>query len=106
MFRVQHYAYCGLADVPACHDERAEARKYTAERLRRYRRRFHVVTLERGSRWEICEPDNCTMVPDACGTLRLIHQTFDCRECGTDHETHEHALHCCADYGHDFDESN
>ena len=35
------------------------------------------------------------MVPDACGTLCLTHVTFECRECGHQHETREDAAQCC-----------
>jgi len=104
MFQVNHFAYCGMADIPATHEDRRDARRHAAQRLKRYRRRFPVVTLERGKAWEIQEPADCTMVPDACGTLRLTHITFECRECGHEHETREESIHCCADYGHDCDE--
>ena len=99
MFQVNHFGYCGMADVPSTYECSEHARDYAAERLRRYRRRFRVVTLEPGKAWEICEPDNCTMVPDACGTLRLSHITYECRECGSACETREEWAHCCADYG-------
>ena len=96
MYRVQHHAYCGLSTVPVTFEDRQDARALAAEKIRRARRRFHVVTLERGAQWEILEPENCTLVPDACGTLAIHHTTFECRECGCDHETREHARDCCA----------
>jgi len=95
MYQVRHFGYCGMGDVPAAHEERESARRHAAARLRRYRRRFPVVILQRGKAWEICEPEGCTMVPDACGTLRLTHITHECRECGFEHETREEAYHCC-----------
>lgn len=99
MQRVQHHSYCGMSGVPACFDTRAEARQYVADRLRRYRRNFQVTTLESGKQWEILEPSDCAMVPDACGTLSLQSVTYECRECGCQHDTPHDALHCCADYG-------
>jgi hypothetical protein len=90
-----------MSGVPSCFDDRAEARRYAAERLRRYRRRFPVTTLERGAKWEILEPDDAVLVPDACGTLNLEHVTWECRECGFAHDSQHDALHCCAEYGRD-----
>lgn len=95
MYRVQHHAYSGLSGIPALFDERREARDLAAEKIRRARRRFRVVTLKRGAQWEVQEPDDCTLVPDACGTIAIHHTTFECRECGCDHETREQAAQCC-----------
>lgn len=95
MYKVNHASYCGTDSVPSCFDERQEARDYAADRLRRYRRRFNVVTLKRGAQWEVCEPDDAAMVPDACGTLSLSHVTYECRECGCQCDTPHDALHCC-----------
>lgn len=96
MYRVQMHSYCGLSNLPITFDESGDARDCAASKLRRARRRFRVVTLERGKQWEIQEPEDCAMVPDACGTLAIHHTTFECRECGSDHETREHAGQCCA----------
>jgi hypothetical protein len=97
MFKVQHNAYCGMSDVPACFDTHEEAHAYAASRIARYRRHFAVTTLETGQAWEIQEPVDCAMVPDACGLLTLSHQTFECRECGSACETQHDALHCCSE---------
>jgi hypothetical protein len=95
MYQVQHYAYCGMSGIPQTFDTLTDARIYIAGRLRRYRRRYPVVTLEAGSAWEVCEPEDCAMVPDACGTLSLRHVTHDCRECGRACESADDALACC-----------
>jgi hypothetical protein len=95
MYRINHHAYCGMGGVPACFEERADARQYAAEQLRRYRKHFAVTILERGKTWEVLEPENCAMVPDACGTLSLSHETFECFECGYGHESKHDAAHCC-----------
>lgn len=98
MYSVNHSSYCGMRDVPACFDNREEARAYVAARLRRYRHRFPVATLSRGVEWEILEPDGVAMVPDACGVLSLDRTVYECRECGWGHDTPSEALHCCSSY--------
>ena len=97
MYRLNHVAYCGMPGVPEYFDDPQDARKDAAERLRRYRRRYAVTTLERGKEWEIMEPEDSVLVPDACGVLYLSHITFECKECGTACETKTEARQCCAD---------
>ena len=104
MYQVNHFSYCGMRDVPASFDTAEEARDYAARRIRRYRRHFVVTTLDKGARWEVLEPDDCVMVPDACGTLELEHVTYECRECGHAHDAQADALHCCTEDF--FDEVN
>ena len=99
MYRVNSHAYCGMLGVPACFDTEPEARDYVARKLRRARRHYRVTTLEPGKSWEVLEPEDCLMVPDACGTWDLERITYACRECGSEHDTQTDALHCCADYG-------
>ena len=103
MFRVNTHAYCGMSGGPACFDTKSEARAYVADKLRARRRRYRVTTLARGAEWEVLEPDDCAMVPDACGTIALEHVTYECRECGCRSETPHDALHCCADYNQELD---
>lgn len=97
MIRINHHAYCGMADVPACFDTIDEARDYVARRLRNYRRYFKVATLKAGLQWEVLEPAECAMVPDACGTLSLTHEQYECRECGCQYDTRADALRCCVE---------
>lgn len=95
MYRIQHVAYCGMPDVPACFNTSEEAREYAAERLRRYRRHYPVTTLKRGAKWEILERDDSVMVSDSCGVLSLEHVTYECWECGFAHDSREDTLRCC-----------
>ena len=97
MYKVNHYSYSGMHGVPACFDTEQEARTHVAARLRRYRKHFPLQVLSRGEEWEILEPEGVSMVPDACGTLGLVHVTWECRECGSECETQHDALHCCAE---------
>lgn len=87
-----------MSGVPTCFDTDSEARDYVARKLRRARRGYRVTTLVLGKSWEVLEPYDCLMVPDACGTWDLERVTYECRECGSDHDTPHDALHCCADY--------
>jgi hypothetical protein len=77
--------------------DNAEARQDIARRLRSARQRYDVTTLTPGEEWEILEPEDSQMVPDACGTLTLRRQTFECRECGSKHDTKEEAYACCTE---------
>jgi hypothetical protein len=96
MYSVRHVSYCGMAGVPEVADDLRAARDECARRLRAFRKRFPVATITRGMEWEIQEPEGCKMVPDACGTLAIRHVTFECRECGSQCETRDVALECCA----------
>jgi hypothetical protein len=97
MYRLNHHAYCGMSGIADTFEDSTDARKAAARRIRDYRASFKVTTLERGERWEVLEPEDSVMVPDACGTLVLQHETFECRECGNECETSEAAFECCAE---------
>jgi len=92
-----------MGGIPEPCESEAEARAIAADRIRYYRQRYKVTTLEPGSEWEVQEPDDCAMVPDSCGTLAIRHITWDCRECGHACETKEDARECCAEtFADDF----
>jgi hypothetical protein len=95
MYLVKHVSYCGMTGVPEAQESLRDARRECARRLRSYRRRFKVATLEPGAQWEILEPEDSAMVPDACGTLSIKRVTFECRECGSQCDTREIAYECC-----------
>lgn len=72
MYIVQHHAYCGMSGLKHKFDTIEEARSYIAQYLlRRRKQEYPVTTLHRGTEWEILEPEDCFMVPDACGILTL-----------------------------------
>jgi hypothetical protein len=98
MYQVEHISYCGMRGIPTCFDTEEEARQYAADFIRRYRRRYKLTTLQPGEKWEVLEPENTVLVPDACGVLSIEHVTYECFECGTHHDTKHDALHCCAEY--------
>lgn len=104
MYRLRHVAYCGMLTFSESFDEQEEARQAAAEFLRKMRGKgFVCVALERDrekqeGQWEVLEPDDCALVPDECGVLRLSHITFECRECGSQLETKQESLDCCSQY--------
>lgn len=95
MYTVRHHSYTGLCGIPEAFETHAKARAEVASRLRRYRKRFPVVMLNRGASWEIQEHENAVGVPDACGTLVLRRITFECAECGSQCDTRSIAFECC-----------
>lgn len=96
MFTLQHFSYCGMAGIPRRYSDRYDARREAADMLRRYRRRFKVQTLKRGQEWEVLEPENAVMVPDACGTISLEYSGHVCPECGGIYDDADDASRCCS----------
>ena len=96
MFTVQRFPYCGLSMPRVEFGTRQEAREYAAGLLARSRRRYPVQTLKRGAKWEILEPEDAAMVPDACGlvTLRESYR-FECPECGQGYDDRDELARCC-----------
>ena len=92
---VKHIGYCGMLDIRDSFDTLAEARSHAADLLRTYRQDYKVATIERGESWEILEPDDCAMVPDDCGILRITRITHECRECGSLYDSADDAAICC-----------
>ena len=98
MYYLTRYAYCGMRVPVGTFECRDDARRAAARALGQFRAEgFPVVTLDRGECWEVCEPDDAVMVPDACGTIVLRRESFECRECGFDHDTRDDAAACCAE---------
>ena len=96
-----------MSGIPETFDEREDARADCAAALRRARRNgYPVATLEIGREWEIQEPDDCMMVPDECGVLRLSHTTYGCQECGCRHETREDAGQCCNSFDDEIERTD
>lgn len=101
MHIVKFYSYSGLSGLPHEYqdDELGDARAYVARRLRKARKSgHHVITLQRGKQWEICEPDDCALIPDSAGvlTMRQAH-AYECRECGSPYDDCDDAARCCSD---------
>jgi hypothetical protein len=76
-YTVRFASYCGMAGIPETFSSKADARKAVADILRRRRRQGYPVSFttkddgEGYSSWEIEEPEDAAMVPDACGVLSL-----------------------------------
>jgi hypothetical protein len=50
-----------------------DARLKAARVIRNFRKRIggETILVHRGKEWELCEPEDCFMVPDQCGVLCL-----------------------------------
>jgi len=98
--KLTHYGYSGIRIPIMDEAEPADCRATVARRLRSLRRHgFPIATLERGREWEIQEPEDRFLVPDACGLLTLEDDPTYERTCGfcegkfTTTEKSEH--YCC-----------
>lgn len=64
-------AYCGMTTIQE-HGDLADMRREVAKILKRRRKTEHPVYVsEPGREWEVSEPDDCAMIPDTAGILRL-----------------------------------
>lgn len=78
MFVVNHVGYCGMAQPRETFDDRQDARRRIAGKLRYYRKRdFPVSVIEKGREWEIEEPEDCLLIPDTCGVVTLTEVVED-----------------------------
>ena len=58
--------------------EETAVRKAAANLLRRRRNQdFPVWCLNKGNKWEIGEPEDCMMVPDTSGILKITEEVVD-----------------------------
>lgn len=103
MYRIKHISHCGMLTFSERADDEAEVRALAANLIKKFRRKGLVVTtLDSGEEWEVLEPQDCVMVPDDCGVIRVYHVTFECRECGSRHEFKQDSLECCQEFN-EFD---
>lgn len=80
-FRVVLFAYCGMRQTIAECEDYADARREAAAAIREARASGqHVDTLVRHQEWELCEPDDCALVPDNAGTLAIRYPSHTCDE--------------------------
>lgn len=101
MYRLKFSAYCGMEtlNLDPMHDE-PEVRAAAVEHIKEQRKKGMVVTLlESGKEWEIQAPEEQgrAMVGDDEGILHIEHITYECRECGTQHETKDEQAYCCSE---------
>jgi hypothetical protein len=87
-FNLTLNAYCGMPIPIIEGGDKEDCRKAAARRIRFLRADgFPVATLEPGQAWEVQEPEDCCLVPDSCGVLRMSPvqvRVFECWECGSD----------------------
>lgn len=75
-YQVYTMGYCGMRIPHGDGMSWAQAKERARQRIAYYKRVFGgEVTRQYGSdasmEWELQEPENCCMVPDACGYLRI-----------------------------------
>lgn len=71
-FKVRFFAHCGMLTVDEEYDDRTLARNRCAGIIQRRRRDDHpVLTVERGQKWDVSEPDYSFLIPDTAGILAL-----------------------------------
>lgn len=78
MFTLNFFAYCGMSSMKIAEGEESAVRKAAANLLRRRRNQdFPVWCLDKGNKWEIGEPEDCMMVPDTSGILKITEEVDD-----------------------------
>lgn len=78
MFTLHFASFTGLSHRPVKYEDETDLRCDIADRLRRLRRRgFACRALTRGWEWEIGEPEDSVMVPDAAGILWVTERRED-----------------------------
>ena len=71
-YRVTHYAYCGMSIPLGIGYTHYEARQRFERRIKWFQKVFDGEVLREGlNKAELSEPDNCMLVPDECGILRI-----------------------------------
>ena len=72
-WQVTHQAYCGMSIPLGTFDDLADAKAKFEARIRWFENRIggDVDRADDGLSAELNEPEDCCMVPDACGTLTI-----------------------------------
>lgn len=95
-YKVRHIGHCGMETHSEFFETAEEARQDAAAFIARMRQNgFPVTTLEQGQKWEILEPEDCSMIPDQCGILRIEKVAGECFECGGECDTRERYCEEC-----------
>jgi len=70
LYSVVMQSHCGMTSVLESGVDYVDAQARVKRRLAWFERVYggEVIRLDRNS-WELCEPDACCMIPDACGIL-------------------------------------
>ena len=95
-YHVHFAAHSGITWEQDGGDELAEARAIAAQIIRAARSDGQRVDKLRRHEWELCEPDDCALIPDTAGILWIYADQFECRECGQVYLTHEQRDECCS----------
>ena len=77
MYTLNFSAYCGMS-MKIAEGDYETVRHAAAKILRRRKNNdFPVWCLEKGKKWEIGEPEDCMIVPDDSGILKINHEEED-----------------------------
>lgn len=103
-WKVRHVGYCGMETFCDEFDELADAKACAAEKLREYRADgFPIEVLESGSKWEIQEPEDCSLVPDNAGYLSILRVAGECKECDNPCDTEHRLCESCFESENSFE---
>lgn len=73
LYTLDFYSYSGMS-IEILKGKREEVRKAAAKLLSRRRKQdYPVWSRDKGTRWEIGEPEDCILIPDGCGILKINH---------------------------------
>lgn len=104
-YQVRHVGYCGMETYCEDHETMEEARQDAAKFIKRMRKKEFQVTNIDTNKWEVLEPDDCSMIPDQCGILWIRKIAGECNECGGDCDTNARLCeNCHSDLYEVFDE--
>lgn len=71
-YSVTTQGYCGMSIPHGSDMTYREACARAKQRRTWFRLRIGGdIAWRRHNQWELCEPENCCMVPDACGVLEI-----------------------------------
>jgi hypothetical protein len=71
-YSVTTQGYCGMSIPHGSDYTYEEARARVKQRIEWFKARIGGAVVKLGrNQWELQEPENCMMVPDACGTLEI-----------------------------------
>jgi hypothetical protein len=70
MYTLNFNAYCGMS-WEIGQGELSSMRKLAAKILRKRKRTGHYIRKLKKNLWECQEPEDCFMIPDTAGTLKL-----------------------------------
>lgn len=86
VYHVYTVGYCGMRLPHGEYDDLEDANLRAKQRILHVEKLGCLVTPLEPMEWEIGEPEDCAMVPDFCGYLKIVpvKDTVECRGCNAD----------------------